>query len=292
MSSVERDEATGQETTGHEWDGIKELNTPLPRWWLWTFYATVAWGIGYSIFYPAWPMIDRATAGLLGYSSRAEVARELALTAAERQDIGKAIAAASLDDIKRNPELLAFAKQGGAAAFRVNCVQCHGTGAAGAKGYPNLNDDDWLWGGDIEQIHATLRNGIRFAENAETRQSEMPAFGEGILSPFQIDQTAEHVLKLSGQDHDEAKARNGETLYAENCASCHGERGEGNRELGSPRLSDEIWLYGRDKKAIVAQISRPRMGVMPGWKDRLDEATLKQLSIFVHSLGGGETAAP
>jgi cytochrome c oxidase cbb3-type subunit III len=288
MAKIEHDDVTGTATTGHEWDGIKELNTPLPRWWLWTFYATIAWGIAYSIAYPAWPLVHSATAGLLGYSSRAAVSEEMAGAAAAQKQWLDKVSAANLDDIVKDPELLQFARAGGGAAFKVNCVQCHGSGAAGGHGYPNLNDDDWLWGGTIDQIHATLENGVRFAGNDQTRISEMPAFGAGILDPAQIDEAAEYVLKLSGQAHDETAAGKGAAVFADNCAACHGASGEGNRELGAPRLSDAVSLYGNDKAAIVAQISKPRQGVMPAWGHRLDETTIKELAVYVHSLGGGE----
>jgi cytochrome c oxidase cbb3-type subunit III len=175
--NIEKDHVTGTDTTGHEWDGIKELNTPLPRWWLWTFYATVVWSVGYVIAYPAIPLISSNTKGLLGYSSRADVAAAVsAAKEGQKQWLDK-ISAASLEDIVKDPELLQFARAGGAAAFKVNCVQCHGAGAAGSAGYPNLNDDDWIWGGTLDQIHTTLVNGIRVAGNDDTRVSEMPAFG-------------------------------------------------------------------------------------------------------------------
>jgi cytochrome c oxidase cbb3-type subunit III len=291
MATTERDEITGTHTTGHEWDGIKELNTPLPRWWLWTFYATIVWAIAYSIAYPAWPLINTATAGLLGYSSRADVAREIADARTAQSKWLERVSTSTLDQIASDAELLAFARAGGAAAFRVNCIQCHGSGAAGAKGYPNLNDDDWLWGGTLEQIHQTLENGVRFQVNADTRDSQMPVFSDGILDAPAIAAVGEYVLKLSGQEFDAGLAAKGEPLFAENCASCHGPAGEGNRDLGAPRLTDPIWLYGHDRAAIAAQIAHPRMGVMPAWKGRLDENTIKELAIFVHSLGGGEKPA-
>jgi cytochrome c oxidase cbb3-type subunit III len=288
MASSERDDVTGTPTTGHEWDGIKELNTPLPRWWLWTFYGTIVWAIAYSIAYPAWPLINSATAGLLGYSSRAEVVKEIAIAKSAQSEWLDRISQSTVEQIAADPELLAFARAGGAAAYRVNCVQCHGSGAAGSKGYPNLNDDDWLWGGSLEKIHQTLENGIRFTVNSDTRDSQMPIFSEGILDPAGVGQVTEYVLEISGQDHDAALAEKGKTIFAENCASCHGAAGEGNRDLGAPRLSDPIWLNGKDRTSIAGQIARPRHGVMPAWKGRLDENTLKQLTVYVHSLGGGE----
>jgi cytochrome c oxidase cbb3-type subunit 3 len=292
-TKIEKDEISGTPTTGHEWDGIKELNTPLPKWWLYTFYATVIWGIGYTIAYPAWPMLTSATPGLLGYSSRADVVQQIdAGKAAQKASLDK-IAALSVDDILKDPTLLAFAQAGGSAAFKVNCVQCHGSGAAGSAGYPNLNDDDWLWGGTPEAIYVTLKNGIRYTANAETRDSMMPAFGaDGILTPEQIGQVASYVISLSGGEADQAEAQAGQPLFAENCASCHGEDAKGGRDFGAPNLTDKIALYGATLDQVKAQIVKPRHGVMPAWSHRLDDATIKQLSVYVHTLGGGEAAVP
>ncbi|WP_119390774.1 cytochrome-c oxidase, cbb3-type subunit III [Taklimakanibacter lacteus] len=289
MSKIERDDISGTSTTGHEWDGIKELNTPLPRWWLWTFYGTIVWALAYSVVYPAWPLVNSATSGLFGYSSRGEVAKEIAEAAGAQGEWRDRIKAADFGQISQDPKLFEFARAGGAAAFKVNCIQCHGSGAAGGKGYPNLNDDDWLWGGTFEEIHTTLQNGVRFAGDNETRFSQMPAFGDGMLSPDEISSTAEYVLSLSGQPHDAEAAAKGAPLYAANCVSCHGERGEGVRDVGGARLNDAIWLYGGGKESIVAQITRPRQGVMPAWGGRLDDVTIKELAIYVYSLGGGET---
>ena len=292
-TNIEKDDISGTSTTGHEWDGIKELNTPLPRWWLYTFYGTVIWAIGYTIAYPAWPLLTSATPGLLGYSSRGEVAEQIETArAAQKENLDK-IAAASVDDILKDPNLLAFAQAGGAAAFKVNCVQCHGSGAAGFVGYPNLNDDDWLWGGTPEAIYVTLKNGIRYAENAETRDSQMPAFGaDGILSPEQVAQAASYVVSLSGGEADQAMVQAGQPIFAENCAACHGETGMGGRDFGAPNLTDKIALYGASFEEVKAQIVRPRHGVMPGWSHRLDDATIKQLAVYVHTLGGGEAPEP
>ena len=292
-TNIEKDDISGTSTTGHEWDGIKELNTPLPRWWLYTFYGTVIWAIGYTIAYPAWPLLTSATPGLLGYSSRGAVVEQIeAARAAQKENLDK-IAAASVDDILKDPNLLAFAQAGGAAAFKVNCVQCHGSGAAGFVGYPNLNDDDWLWGGTPEAIYVTLKNGIRYAENAETRDSQMPAFGaDGILSPEQVSQAAAYVFSLSGGEADQAMVQAGQPIFAENCAACHGETGMGGRDFGAPNLTDKIALYGASFEEVKAQIVRPRHGVMPGWSHRLDDATIKQLAVYVHTLGGGEAPEP
>jgi cytochrome c oxidase cbb3-type subunit 3 len=285
MAKVERDEATGTDTTGHEWDGIKELNTPLPRWWLNTFYATVAWAAVYCVLFPSLP----GWSGVLGYSSRANVQEQLAEWRTQQQGFIDRINATPLEEIRKQADLLEFANAGGAAAFKVNCVPCHGSGAQGGPGYPNLADNDWLWGGTTDAIYTTLKNGIRYTPNPDTRDSQMPAFGDGILEPAQISDVSDYVLTLQGDKvEDQAAVERGKAIFAEQCTSCHGEDGKGNHELGAPNLTDKIHLYATTKPELVAQISKPRAGVMPAWSHRLDDATIKQLSIYVHSLGGGE----
>ena len=287
MSLKEIDTTTGVETTGHDWDGIKELNNPLPRWWLWGFYLTIVWGIGYVIAYPAWPLINGATAGLLGYSTRAEVAAEIARYDDQNAALKTALAAVDLETLAANPELNHFAVAGGAAVFRSHCSQCHGSGAAGFPGYPNLLDDDWLWGGSIDQIAATIRHGIRNEQDLDARYSEMPAFGE-LLEEAEIASVVQHVLGLSGQDHDPALAASGAPVFAEQCASCHGETGMGDREQGAPNLTDAIWLYGGDVGSLTTTVSYSRFGVMPAWGGRLSAADVNAVAAYVHQLGGGE----
>ncbi|MEZ5791252.1 MAG: cytochrome-c oxidase, cbb3-type subunit III [Nitratireductor sp.] len=289
MSKREIDQISGTETTGHEWDGIKELNTPLPRWWLWTFYACIVWAIGYAIWYPAIPLLNSATPGIGGYSSRAEVAAELAAAEAAKGDVIAKIAATDVNGILADPELTRFATAGGKSAFKVYCSQCHGSGAQGGAIYPNLNDDDWIWGGTADDIFTTINHGIRYAGDEDTRLSEMPAFGrDELLDATQISQVANYVLSLSGKDHDAAAATEGMTVFADNCAACHGEQGKGDITLGAPNLSDAIWLYGDNLEAITRQINNPRQGVMPAWGARLGETTVKQLAVYIHSLGGGQ----
>lgn len=287
MSGKHIDEISGVETTGHEWDGIRELNNPLPRWWLWTFYFTIIWAVLYMVAYPAIPLVTGATKGLLGYSSRADVAAELAGAKEAQKVFLDRIAAASVDEIKADPELLSFAIAGGSSAFKVNCAQCHGSGASGSAGYPNLNDDDWLWGGTPEQIYQTILHGIRFNEVDETRVSEMPAFAD-ILEPGQIKQVAAYVASLTGSPSDPALVEPGKTVFAENCAACHGEDARGGQDFGAPNLADAIWLYGGTEAQIAAQTARPKHGMMPAWSARLGDTTVKQLAVFVHSLGGGQ----
>jgi cytochrome c oxidase cbb3-type subunit III len=286
------DAVSGTATTGHEWDGIRELETPMPRWWLWTLYLCIIWSLGYWVLYPAWPLLSDNTRGWLGYSSRASVAVELDDLGRQRAVMAAGLEKASLAEIRNNPDLLRIATARGKAAFGDNCAGCHGLGGGGAKGgYPNLNDDDWIWGGTLDQIQATIINGIRWTANTETRMSMMPAFGgkDAILKPTEIDAVTSYVLSLSGLPTEPgAKIEQGKELFAANCAACHGDAGKGNQELGSPNLTDPIWLYGSDHKAIAEMIRTSRAGVMPAWKDRLDTVTIKALTVYVHSLGGGQ----
>ena len=281
------DDVTGIDTTGHEWDGIKELNNPLPRWWLWTFYLTILWGIGYTIAYPAWPLVSSATAGVLGYATRAEVADQIAAVDEANAEITARLASTDLTAIAEDEELLRFATSAGGAVFRNNCSQCHGSGAAGAVGYPNLLDDDWLWGGDHEAIAYTIRHGIRNEEDLDARYSVMPAYDE-VFTNEEVDAVVQYVRQLSGQEHDAALATAGAELFLNNCAACHGEQGLGNTDLGAPNLSDAIWLYGGDAETIEETVRYSRFGVMPPWGERLTEAEVNAVTVYVHQLGGGE----
>lgn len=289
MAEKHIDKPTGTETVGHEWDGIEELDTPLPRWWLIVFYATVIWGLAFTVFYPAWPMIDQATQGVLGWSSREELAEELARVDAERAPIREALARIPIERLPDDSRLMQAAVEGGRSAFRVYCVQCHGSGAAGGPGYPNLNDDDWLWGGDLRAIEYTLIHGVRNPDHDETRTSLMPAFGrDGMLTGEQIGDLTAYVRAISGQRDADQATRRGRELFVTNCAVCHGEDGRGLREFGAPNLTDRIWLYGGDADSIRRQIHTPRHGVMPRWGHVLDPVTIRMLAAYVHSLGGGE----
>jgi cytochrome c oxidase cbb3-type subunit III len=287
VSDKQVDDVSGMETTGHEWDGIRELNSPLPRWWLWTYYATIIWAVAYWIAMPAWPLLSDYTRGLLGHSQRAQLSDQIAAVKADQAGLIARTAKAGLTEIKTDPELLEFALAGGRSAFAVNCSQCHGSGASGGKGYPNLNDDDWLWGGTVAQIHATIQYGIR-AEHDETRANEMPAFGrDEILNPQQVDAVADYVMALS-QNPGLADSLPGKALFTEQCVDCHGAGGKGNSELGAPNLRDAIWLNEGGKPVVVDIITNSRSGMMPAWIDRLDQVAIKQLAVYVHSLGGGE----
>jgi cytochrome c oxidase cbb3-type subunit 3 len=287
-TKIEKDALTGKETTGHEWDGIKELNTPLPKWWLYLFYATIAWSIIWAILYPSFPSLSGYWRGTTGWTQRTAIAEQMRAVEAERAPVLERIRAADLDEIRRDPDLLQYAMAGGRVAFADNCAACHGAGGEGRPGgFPNLADDSWIWGGGLEDIYRTILHGIRNTQDPDARMSMMPAFGQ-ILSRREIDDVAEYVLSLTGRSTDAQSAARGAAIYADQCVACHGERGEGVREQGGPALNDAIWLYGGSKREIAAQIANPRMGVMPPWQGRLDEATIRMLTVYVHALGGGE----
>lgn len=286
--STRNDKSDDVETTGHSWDGIEEFNNPLPRWWLWTLYATIIWAIGYSIAYPAWPGIKGATAGLLGYSTRAEVAADIQSVNDANAAIEAELASLDLTTLTPGTPVYDFARNAGKAVFAINCSQCHGAGAAGAKGYPNLLDDDWLWGGSIEDIALTVQHGIR-NEDVDSRYSEMPKFGaDELLEDAQIAQVVHHVLAISGADHDAVLATEGAIVFEENCAACHMEDGSGDREQGAPDLTDAIWLFGGSEEDLTETVANARFGVMPAWGTRLGQAEVNAVAAYVHQLGGGE----
>ncbi len=287
MSKNPKVKKADPQTTGHSWDGIQEFNNPMPRWWLWSLYLTILWGVGYVIAYPAWPLISGATTGVLGYSTRAEVAAEIQRFEAANAPIEAKLVAADLGAIAADPDLANYAKNAGGAVFRTWCAQCHGAGAGGARGFPNLLDNDWLWGGAIDDIHTTVTHGIRNTTDADARFSQMPAFGD-ILEKADIEAVVNHVLALSGQEHDAALAATGATVYADNCAVCHGAEGKGDRAQGAPNLTDAIWLYAGDPATITETVTKARFGVMPAWTGRLSEAEIRAVTAYVHSLGGGE----
>ena len=276
-------------TTGHEWDGIMEFDNPMPRWWLWTFYACIIWGVIYSIAYPAWPLISSATSGMLGWSSRGLVAAEIAKVEEANAPINAKLEQLELAAIPSDPELSGYAVSAGSAVFKTWCAQCHGSGAAGAKGYPNLLDDDWLWGGSMEDIHTTVSYGIRNEDSDDARYSAMPAFGrDELLGEEEVSQVVNYVMSLSGTPQDAGKVEAGSVVFADNCASCHGEDATGDRAQGAPNLRDAIWLYGGDYDTLHETVWNARYGVMPNWDSRLSEAEIRAVSAYVHQLGGGE----
>ncbi|MGH1377936.1 MAG: cytochrome-c oxidase, cbb3-type subunit III [Alphaproteobacteria bacterium] len=282
------DEVTGIETTGHEWDGLRELNNPLPRWWLWILYVSIIWSVWYWVVYPAWPTLSGSTEGTGSYTQFNELeANQNEIVERQRVYLDR-FEDASFKDIMNDEELYAFAMAGGASVFKDNCATCHGTGGAGAPGYPNLNDDDWIWGGQLSDIHQTIKYGIRVKGSFDTRQSQMPAFGkDGLLKRDEIDSVVDYVLSMSGGKTHGHEVQ-GKVIFKQQCASCHGEDGKGLKEFGAPNLTDKIWLYGGDRDSIYTTVFNSRAGMMPAWGTRLDENTLKQLTVFLHQLGGGE----
>jgi cytochrome c oxidase cbb3-type subunit III len=285
----EIDALTGTATTGHEWDGIRELNTPLPRWWLWLFYITIVWAIGYWIVYPAWPLLTTSTQGVLGWHTRSAVVDDLDALKHLRGPMMDKLTNASVADIVNDTQLLDFARAQGRVAFADNCAPCHGAGGGGGKGYPNLNDDDWLWGGRLAAIEQTIRHGARSGDK-DDHEGNMPAFGrDGILKANEISTVADYVRSLSGLSTEPGiDLALGKKVYADNCAACHGPDAKGNRELGAPNLTDKIWLYGSDKKVIMEGVQNGRGGVMPAWNGRLSDPIIKALTVYVYSFGGGE----
>ena len=279
-------------TTGHSWDGIEEFDNPLPRWWLWIFYATIIWSVVYWILFPAWPLINGATAGVLGYSSRQDVEAEMISADNANAPWYNQLMDTDLSQIDSNSELYRFAVNAGAAVFRAQCSQCHGAGADGLRpgsGFPNLLDDEWMWGGTTEDIIQTVTYGIRNEDFPDARYSEMPSFGrDGLLTDEEIAQVVNHVLNISGQAHDAALAVAGAEVFDLNCSSCHGVDGEGDQFQGAPPLNNAIWLYGGSEAEITASVTNAHFGVMPGFADRVNEAQIRAVAIYVHQLGGGQ----
>lgn len=287
----EIDHVTGVETTGHEWDGLKELNNPAPRWWVWVWIVTIIWSIGYWVVYPAWPTLSQdhqgGTQGMFGYTQYKELEASQAEIVARQAQYLSDFEHASYDQIVNDPKLNAFAMAGGNALFKNNCATCHGAGGQGAKGYPNLTDDDWLWGGTLDDIEQTIRYGIRSGHD-DFRVSQMPAFGKDeLLDKEEIEQVVDYVLSLSSDEGPDAKSAGAE-VFANNCASCHGEQGKGGRDFGAPNLTDAIWLYGGDRETVYETVYNARSGLMPYWEGKLDDNSIRELTVYVHGLGGGE----
>ncbi len=262
----------------------------MPRWWLWTFYATIVWGIGYMILYPAWPMINGATKGVLGYSSRAEVAEQIQAVNDKNAPLETRIEELALADIITD-DLVGgtngFAYNSGKATFFTFCAQCHGAGGAGSVGYPNLLDNNWLWGGSIDEIYATINQGIRDERNPNTHFSEMPVFSE-FLERDDIKNVVQYVQSLSLDGYDADMAAAGKTVFLDNCAACHQDDATGDTFGGAPNLADAIWLYGGDTESLTETVKNSRFGMMPAWEGRLSEAQIRSVAVFVHAQGGGQ----
>jgi cytochrome c oxidase cbb3-type subunit III len=286
---VQVDKVSGQTTTGHEWDGIRELNTPLPRWWLWLFYATILFSVGYWFLYPSWPLATGYLPGVSGYTNRTRVAEDVAAGQAARAQLAAGLEKATLAQIEADPKLQEIALAQGKAAFGDNCTPCHGSGGQGQRGYPNLTAGRWLWGGTLDQIQQTITHGIR-ADDADTHTSAMPAFGkDGILKPEEIRQVVSYVRTLSGLEPEQGvDVAAGKKVFADNCVVCHGENGKGNVDMGSANLTTKVWQYGVDIPDLTYTVANARNSQMPAWGKRLDPVTIKSLAVYVHSLGGGQ----
>ncbi len=298
------DKVTGQTTTGHEWDGIRELNTPLPRWWVYIFYATIVFSVGYWILYPSWPLLRGYAPGILGTTNRIQVVKDLAAIQAQRAEAEAGLKDATVEQIVADKRLLALALARGRAAFLDNCAPCHGSGGQGGKGYRNLTNEDWLWGGTLDDILATVTHGIRADYDKDTRSSAMPAFGkDGILKPQEILDVASYVRTLTPADvckniyvdqpADCGPLKGGDVdagkkIFADNCVACHGPDGKGMASVGSANLTDGAQLYGEDEKDLIYTITNARNSTMPAWGARLDPTTIKTLTVYVHSLGAGQ----
>ncbi len=285
----EIDALTGTATTGHEWDGLRELNTPLPRWWLWLFYITIVWAIGYWIVYPAWPLLNNSTQGVFGWHTRSAIVADLDELKLQRGPMMDRLASATVAEIAADPQLLDFARAQGRVAFADNCAPCHGAGGGGGKGYPNLNDDDWLWGGKLADIEQTIRHGARSGDDKGHKAICRRSAATGYSRPTRFRRSP----TLS--DHCPAFPPNPapNSLLAKKSSPITasfvtGAEGKGKREIGAPNLTDKIWLYGADKATIVQGIQNGRGAVMPAWSGRLSEPIIKALTVYVYSFGGGE----
>jgi cytochrome c oxidase cbb3-type subunit III len=294
MSEGEVDRITGTVTTGHEWNGIKELDTPVPRAVLLFIFVTHLWAVGYWILMPAWPLVTTYTSGLLGISQRVSVEQQLVEQQQVRQSWTGRVAELSFDQIAADEALMTKVTEAGHQLFGDNCAVCHGRGASGNAGYPDLTDGDWLWGdGSPEAIAETLRVGVN-AQHDETRISQMPAFGrEQMLTAPEVRSAAAYVFSLSHPDYSTAEnlglIDSGKEVFAANCAGCHGEAATGDQAAGVPNLTDSQWIYGGELENIVTSVHGGRQGHMPTWDERLSAEEIKMLAVYVHSLN---TAKP
>ena len=295
MGKPEIDPLTGVETTGHNYDGVKELKNPIQKWWIMVFFGCIALALVQMYLESSWPGPDTAHEGAVFQTNRERVAIDIAEAQAAQSERLAQIAELDVSDILQNADLREYAVRGGEASFVVNCAGCHRVGAGGQLGYfPNLADDDWLWGGEPQQIHETILYGVR-VEHENTRFNYMPRYGvDGLLTQTEIEAVADYVMTLSDPVKTAAlDGTPGANIYYEQCGSCHGDAGEGVIDLGAPALNDFVWLYAGDgrgepvREKLIAQIYNPRHGVMPAWTGRLNEETIKMLAVYVHNLGGG-----
>lgn len=289
MGTEKRDPVTGRMTTGHDWNGIQELDTPIPRVVLFFLAATTLFAIVYWVLMPAWPLGVTYTKGLLGIDQRQIVTQQVNDAAAARAAWTDRIANASFEEIASDDTLMHHVRETGRTLFTDNCAVCHGTSGTGGPGFPSLAAGAWLWGGDAATIAETIRVGIN-SSHPETRASQMMAFGQGgMLDRKAILDVVAYVRSLSGQtlsEAEQARVSAGDAVFAENCAACHGADGGGTHEMGAPSLADANWIYGGDAQSVYASIYGGRQGHMPHWEGRLSPVDIKLLALYVGTLGG------
>lgn len=290
MSVGERDPHTGQMTTGHEWNGIKELNSPVPRVVWFFLIATFLYSLVYWVLMPAWPIGVTYTKGLLGIDQRDVVAAKVEAAHAAREPWAAKLRETDFAAIQADDGLMQIVREAGHPLFADNCAVCHGTRGTGGKGYPNLAANAWLWGGDAETLSETIRVGINSGHD-ETRVSQMMAFGrDGMLNRNEILAVTTWLQALSNPtlaaEADPAVIAAGGTVFADNCAACHGDDARGVPEMGAPNLADDVWIYGGDRQAIFETIWHGRQGHMPHWEGRLSELERKILTLYVLDLAG------
>ncbi len=279
---IEHDKVSGQDTTGHEWDGIKELNTPIPRVVTWSYQLTILFSICYWVLYPAWPYVTDFTRGLTGYSSREEVIDILQSSSNEREVSIATLFSLPIDELAENTAIRKQYETSASVLFADNCGACHGADLEGQTKFPNLKDEAWLWSDLPEEIEATILYGINSGHDEE-RYAEMTAFGrDEILTKEEISELVAYVQSISGQPHDEALLASGTELFEENCSGCHGDGGEGGLESGAPILTDNFWIYGGDAQTLSDTIWHGRKGVMPSWENRLSKADIRKLALYVY----------
>jgi cytochrome c oxidase cbb3-type subunit 3 len=282
MPVEDHDELTGHRTTGHEWNGITELNTRVPRAVWWAIGITHLWALAVWLLLPSWPLLNTYTHGLLGIDQRELVAGDLAAGQRYRAHWVARFEGDTLPEIRDDASLMEIVRGAAPALWQDNCGACHGRTGGGGPGFPNLTDDEWLWGGSDEAVVASILYGVN-ASHPETRISQMPGFGpDALLTRDQIRTVALHVRSLSGLARPEpSAAAEGQQLFLENCAGCHGEDGTGNDDLGAPDLTDSAWIYGGDPDSLFETIHDGRQGWMPAWEGRLTSAEVKMLSVYL-----------
>ena len=289
MELGKRDTVTGRITTGHEWNGIEELETPIPRVVFFFLGAAFLFSLICWFLYPTWPLVWSYTKGLLGTDQRQVVTRQVEDAAAMRAVWTGEIEKKSYAEIEADPALLRAARETGRTLFVDNCAACHGVNATGGVGFPDLAAKAWLWGdGSPEALEETIRVGIN-STNDDTRTSQMMAFGhDGMLQIDQINAVVAYVRSLSGltpAEGDAARIEPGKEVFAANCVACHGENAKGNKDLGAPDLTDANWLYGSDPQSVFTSVYSGRQGHMPNWGARLTPLDIKILTVYVHTLG-------